>query len=112
MTTLTTKALEKSTYIITAAFTDEDGAAVIPDSIAWTLTDSSGNVVNSRSSVAVAVPAASINIVLSGADLAIQRAGILGRILTIEAVYDSSLANDLPLKDEIHFEILPLVNVA
>jgi predicted NAD/FAD-dependent oxidoreductase len=111
MTHITTKALEKSTYVVTVAFTDESGAAVTPDSITWDLTDSSGNVVNGRSTVVIAVPAASNNIVLSGDDLAIPRAGILGRVLTIEAVYDSSMGTDLPFKDEITFEIAPLVNV-
>jgi len=111
MVRLSTKALELSTYVITVAFTDEAGAAVTPDSITWDLTDSDGNVVNSRQTVAIAVPAASNNIVLSGADLAIPRAEILGRILTVEAVYDSSMGNNLPFKDEVIFEILPLKNV-
>ena len=111
MTRLSTKAVEKSTYVVTVAFTDEDGAAVTPDSITWDLTDSSGNVVNSRSSVSIAVPAASNDIVLSGDDLAIPRPGILGRILTIEAVYDSDAGSNLPFKDEITFEVLPLTNV-
>lgn len=111
MTVLATKALERSTYVVTAAFTDESGAAVTPDSITWDLTDTDGNVINSRSSVAVAVPASSIDIVLSGDDLAIQRPSMLWRIVTVEAVYDSSMGSNLPFKDEIRFEIQPLKNV-
>ena len=111
MTHLATKSLERSTYVVTVAFTDEDGTAVTPDSITWDLTDSQGNAINSRTSVAIAVPAASNNIVLSGADLAIPRPGDLWRIMTIEAVYDSSMGSNLPFKDEITFEVLPLTNV-
>ena len=110
-TVLGTKAPEEGTYILTVAFKDDTGTAVVPDSITWTETDTSGSVVNSRLNVAVAVPAASITIVLSGADLAIQRPSILGRIVTIEAVYDSDAGNDLPLNAEIRFTIEPLVNI-
>lgn len=111
MTRLTTKAVERSTYVVTVAFSDEDGNAVTPDSITWTLSDTSGNVINSRSDVSISVPAASNDIVLSGADLAIPRWRFLGRVLTIEAVYDSDAGSNLPFKDEITFDILPLVNV-
>ena len=111
MTILSTKAVERSTYVVTIAFSDEAGSAVVPDSITWDLTDTSGNVVNSRLAVAIALPAASVDIVLSGVDLAIQRPGILGRVLTIEAVYDSDSGDDLPFKDEIRFQMLPLLMV-
>ena len=107
---LSTKAVEKSTYVIAIAFTDADGTPVVPNSITWTLTDSSGNVVNSRSAVVVS-PASSIDVVLSGDDLAIQRPSILGRILTLEWVYDSSYGNNLPGKNEVTFDILPFKNV-
>ena len=111
MTHISTKALERSTYILTLTFTDEDRAAVIPNSITWDLTDTSGHVINARSSVAVVVPASTYDIVLSDEDLAIPRPGILGRIVTVEAVYDSDAGTDLPLRDEITFAIQPLVNV-
>jgi hypothetical protein len=42
ITPLTDEAVEKSTYIINCAFTDEEGYAVIPDSLDWTLSDESG----------------------------------------------------------------------
>lgn len=109
------QANEESTYVITAAFTDEDGASVLPDSINWTLTDSSGNIINSREQVAVSVPAESINIVLSGDDLALQAGETdeakVQRVLTIEAVYDSSYGNNLPLKDQAVFEIYNLTYI-
>lgn len=110
--TLTTRAIERSTFIVTAAFTDKAGAAVVPDSIKWTLTDEVGRVINSRSDVAIAIPASSVDIVLHGADLALRDATDMGgRVLTVEVVYDSTEGNDLPLKDEARFRIAPLVKV-
>ena len=111
VTVLSDKAVEKSTYVVTVAFADEDGNAVTPDSISWTLSDTDGNVVNSRSDVSITVPAASNDIVLSGDDLAIPRPSMLRRRMTIEAVYDSDAGSDLPFKGEIEFEVTPLTNV-
>jgi len=110
--TLTSRAVERSTYIITAEFEDASGALVVPDSISWTLTDERGRVMNSRSAVAIAVPASSIDIVLNGADLALTGDGDKGgRVLTVEAVYDSTEGLNLPLKDEVRFRIAPLLKV-
>ena len=104
-TNLTTRAQEESSYTITAAFTDEDGSAVTPSSVTWTLTDTYGNVINSRSGVSV-TPGTSVDITLSGDDLAISESGdFINRILTVEAVYDSSYGTDLPLKDSATFQI-------
>jgi hypothetical protein len=109
MTVLTTKARDRSTYIVTAAFTDKAGASVIPDSITWTLTDAAGTIINSREAVAVAVPAASIDIVLSGADLDYDDGR--ARVLLIEAVYDSDEGDNLPSKEECYFEVTDLLAV-
>jgi len=111
ITVLSDKAAEESTYIVTVAFTDEDGTAVTPNSITWTLTDSDGNTINSRSGVSIAVPAASNDIVLQGDDLAIQRPSMLRRRMTISAPYDSGAGSSLPFRGEIEFEITPLLNV-
>lgn len=110
-TNLTVNATERSTYVITAAFTDEDGAAVVPNAITWTLTDTIGTVINSRDGVAVAVPASSIDIVLSGADLAVGGYNSPLRIFTIEATYNSALGNDLPLTGAAQFSIEALAGV-
>ena len=109
-TNLSDRALEEGTYIVTATFTDEDDASVIPDSITWTLTDKNGTVINSREDVSVATPATAVDIVLSGDDLAVTSTGTL-RILTVEAVYDSDAGLDLPLKDEARFHVTDLKNV-
>ena len=111
-TTLTTKATEQSTYIITAAFTDDAGAEVTPKAgLNWTLTDSSGTVVNSRENVSIAAPAASVDIVLSANDLAVSSGADLVRYLTIEGTYDSDAGSDLPIKDQVKFAIADLVAV-
>lgn len=104
-TTLETHAKEESTYVITVNFTDEDDEAVVPDTIVWTLTDTAGTVINSRENVVVAVPDSEIDIVLSGDDLAIQSGEVNQgvRTLTVEATYDSTLGNDLPLKESVRF---------
>jgi hypothetical protein len=110
---LTTHAMEKSTYVITVAFTDEDGAAVIPTAATWTLTDASGTVINSRTGVAMSPLASTYNIVLSGLDLAMQTGETLvgQRLLTVQATYNSTLGTGLPLKAEVKFIVDGLVVV-
>lgn len=112
-TILTTRANEKSTYVITSAFTDEKGAAVVPTAITWTLASRSGTIINGRTQVAVAAPASSIDIVLSGLDLALQTGEEIQavRILTVEATYASSLGEGLPLKDQCSFTVDDLKSV-
>lgn len=109
--TLTTKAVEKSTYIVTAAFTDDDGVAVVPNTpLTWTLTDRDGAVINNRDAVAI-TPAASVEIVLSGGDLAVPDTADLVRYVTIEGTYDSDAGSNLPIKDQVKFAVSNLVAV-
>jgi predicted NAD/FAD-dependent oxidoreductase len=105
--TLTKHAKEKSTYIITASFTDEEDDSVVPVTIDWTLSTAKGTVVNSRSDVAIAVPAAEVEILLSGDDLQIlsDEVNQAVRLFTVNATYDSVLGTDLPLKGSIRFII-------
>jgi len=104
---LTTNGIEEGTYVVTATFTDEDGNSVVPNNINWWLYDSSNNIVNGRSNIAIAIPAASIDIVLQGDDLA-----IIGRdnrrVMRIEYDYDSSYGTGLPGKAEVEFDITDL----
>lgn len=109
---LTTEAVEQSTYVIPVTFRDEDATAIAPDAVTWTLTDRHGVVINSRSDVAISPLAATVNIVLTGADLAML--GELDnrtRLLLVEATYNSSLGTGLNLRDEIEFSVRPLVGV-
>jgi len=63
-------AKEKGMYSIDVYAKDTNGNYVTPSSVAWTLTDLSGNIINSRSAVA-ATPGNPTRITLSGDDLAI-----------------------------------------
>lgn len=112
MAKLITHAKEKSTYIITASFYDESETLVTPNSgLTWKLTDENGTVINSRSSVAL-TSASTVNIVLSGDDLALGNAARSGkRYVTITGTYDSSLGSGLYIKEQVEFEIDNLVSV-
>lgn len=87
----------------TISFTDENGDAVTPTSVKWTLSDPNGAIINSRSMVTL-TPAASISWLMSGADLRIGGYGP-ERILTIDALYNSTLGNDVPLRAQASFTI-------
>ena len=104
MTVLTTTIGSRTAYRVTAVFKDSTATLVVPDSITWSLTNYDGTVINSRSAVAVAVPASSINIVVSGDDTDFVDGQ--GRVLTVKAIYDSATdGNNLPLNEECKFEI-------
>ena len=110
---LSVHATEKSTYIVTITFTDEDGAAVTPDTIKWTLTDLYNTVINSLEDVAIAVPAASNDVLLKGDDLEILGSGDDGaRVFTVEATYTSlAFGANLPLKGSARFSVDDLIAV-
>lgn len=109
---LTVHANEQSTFVVTVAFKDEEGNDVTPTSMNWTLTDSDGNVINNRENVVVNSPSSSEDIVLSGDDLAVTDENNRVRILTVEAVYSSSLGSNLPLKDDVTFTVDNLIAVS
>ena len=112
--TLELHADEESTYLATAAFFDAAGDPVTPNAntIKWTLSNMEGTVINSRNNVVIASDT-SVDIVLSGKDLAMQtgETGIVKRLLTVVAVYDSTEGNDLPLNGEIIFLLDPKVMI-
>lgn len=101
-------AVEKSHMGIVAAFKDENGDAVVPDSIQWTLTDENGTIVNGRQDESI-TPASSAMIVLKGDDLQILTEetsnNAVWRILTIDAQISSDLGTNLPLTDSIRFAV-------
>ena len=108
---------EKSSGSVVVGFEDRDGDDVIPTSIKWTLTTTNGaTIINEREQVAVVTPAASIEILLSGDDLALLDAEVsdrtVARKLTVEAVYDSDLGDDLPLNVEKSISVRNLAYVS
>ncbi len=110
--TLTQKAVEGSTFIITAAFFDENNSPVVPTQIKWTLMDLAGVVVNARKDVAVSNRAAQVDIPLSGNDLAVPSGKSVTRCLRVNATYNGPLGVSTPLADEVRFMITALMKVA
>ena len=111
-TTITNRPAEGGHIIIDAAFFDEDGTAVTPETITWTLYDSSGTIINARDRVSV-TPAATVSILVSGLDLAVADSSDLKRFALIEWTFNSSLGTGIPDKNEVRFEInsdLPTVS--
>jgi len=111
-TRLTPLASERGSYIVKVDFEDEDGTGVTPDSIKWTLTDAKGDVINSRTSVAVVTPATSVNILLTSNDLAVANKRNLRRKLLIHAVADLAAGNNKDIYDEAEFEIANFVGLS
>uniref|UniRef100_A0A6M3J3J1 Uncharacterized protein n=1 Tax=viral metagenome TaxID=1070528 RepID=A0A6M3J3J1_9ZZZZ len=107
----TDKAVEQSTFVIQCDFTDEDGNAVAPVTLTWTLTDSDGTVINSRTAVAVSSPTSTEYIVLSGDDLALTGTAQEARYLLLEGTYDSTYGTGLPIRESVEFAIENLVAV-
>jgi len=108
MITLSTKPNERGTAIFTLEFTDEDGAIVIPSTSAWQLMKSDGTIVNDRDFASCSFSGTTV--VLSGDDLQLFASDDKKRIFAIQAAYDSTAGNDLPLVDEVQFKINPLLS--
>lgn len=103
---------EGSTAVISATFRDETGALVTPTSVKWSLFDSTGAVVNSRSEVVV-TPASTVAIVLTGADLQLAGSGLVHvrRVVVIEATYNSTNGTGLTLTEQQTLDVVPLPGV-
>lgn len=113
MSTKLRVAIEKSTYMVTVSFFDEADAAEDVKTMKWTLTDTDGNVINEREDVVVDDPGSVETIVLSGDDLAIVGSGgDEERLFTVEATYDSTLGNDLPLNGVASFMVIDETAIA
>jgi len=109
--TLTSKAVEESSYIVAiGAFYDDAAAAITPATFTWSMTDQDDKAVNARTDVSVTV-ATAIDIVLSGNDLALPNQSKPWRYVTLEYTYDSDAGTGLPGKQLVAFEIVPLAVV-
>ena len=65
---LTTHAVERSTYILDAQFSNASGTTFVPTTVSWTLSDRAGTDQNGRTDVS-ATAATTVTLVLSGSDL-------------------------------------------
>lgn len=105
MDKLAKPATNGGTYIVTCNF-DENGTAVTPKSVAWTLMDYLGDVVNGRSAV-VETPAATVYIICHGADITLSGTDNEMRLLTVSAMYDSdTYGDDLVLRKTFQFKVV------
>ena len=109
-----TEPAEKGHVVFSVDFTDEAAVpvAVIPTAITWSLTDRIGTVINARTAVPFTPPAASIEILVSGDDLAVPEPSDTVRKFLLEWVYTSAtLGAGIPAKAEVTFKIADLVGV-
>lgn len=114
-TKLSEKAVEGSTFTIRAEFNEvlPNGTKnpVVPNAgLVWKLSDKDGQIVNNRTAEPL-TPAASVDIVLSGADLALADNHPVRRFLTVIGTYNGLAGNNLPLIDEVSFQVYNLVGV-
>ena len=86
------------TAVFRVAFKDEDDNAVVPNTATWTLLRG-GSVLNNQEDVSIA-PAAVVDIVLSGNDLAGGQ-----QYLVVKGEYDSSLGSGLPFRNWVSFYV-------
>jgi len=103
---LTTSANERSTLVVTPTFVDSDGVEITPTSLTWSLLDSSGNVINSRSDVVVASLSGDIDIYLFGPDLIILPGEIsthTERHLVLKATWLENGSIEYPIVQEFIF---------
>jgi hypothetical protein len=102
-----TKATEMSTFIVKASFYDDEDQEVAPDTMAWSLTDEDGNIVNNREDIEISGPEQVEYIVLFGNDLAILDGehGEEERNLVFEGTYTSNRGSDLPLNGQYTFYV-------
>jgi len=120
---LTLAASEKGTYAITGIqFLDEDDEIVTPiaTTVKWCLTTKAGVVINNKQNITI-ISAASMNIVLSGDDLAVSGApdktfianGVetkqYQRHVAIQGAINSTLGEALPVTKEFIFFIENIV---
>jgi hypothetical protein len=109
-TILNEPAKERSSYYIDVDFTDETGLPVTPKTCFWTLSKTDGTIVNNRERVVPGSLAASITIALSGDDLACDAGKERdGRVILVEATYDSVHGNDMPFKEQQYFDVENMV---
>jgi hypothetical protein len=101
---------ERSTKAFVLKFLDENDDEADMETLVWSLTDISENIINDLEQEVVATPNSPVTILLSGDDLQIlaheRGAPQVFRFLVLEGTYNSStLGNDLPKTEQIMFKI-------
>lgn len=95
---------EGGAYFINIATADRTGAAKVPSTLNWTLTDRTGQIIiNSRKEVDIPSPAASEDVVLNDADCAVLSGETLSeikRLFTVKGTYSSDFGSGLNLRGQ------------
>jgi len=105
MELLTDTANEEGSFVVIATLSGT------PLTVNWKMTDGRGNVVNSRTAE-TETPATTINIVLSGDDLALPDSNDTTRVVTVWGTYNSvTYGNGLYYTDEVSFDIQNHLNI-
>jgi hypothetical protein len=102
---------ESSSMVIEVTFTNFDGALFTPKTCKWTLTDSVGTVINSRSRVSATVTTSTHEFLLQGEDLKFAITGVTdgNRVFTIEGTFDHALGTDIPFREQFGFKVIDTV---
>jgi uncharacterized repeat protein (TIGR02543 family) len=100
---------EGSTKTVEVSFFDEAGAAMVPDTVTWSLYTGPRALVGAREDVS-ATPAATVRIVLSGADHLVSMAQE-SRRLVIKATYTSTDGAGLPLVAEFGYPVTDITGM-
>lgn len=108
-TTIGTALVERSCARLPVSFTDDDDTDITPTTITWTWTDGDGNVINSRSDVAVGTPDSTIYITVEGDDVDYDDGP--ERILTVKAVGNINAGAAKTWYAEARYQVEDLKNV-
>jgi hypothetical protein len=86
---------------------DENGDALIPTAATWTLTDLEGNVINSRTDVAISPLASEMTVLMSGDDLQIadETNEYEIQLFSFEGTYDPGDASAVPITESGEFPV-------
>lgn len=100
-------AKEGGTFPITVSFEDEDGTAMTPDTLNYSVVDIDGTIINGRDEVAVTSPSSSETIILQGDDLpAYEVDGDYTHLwLVLTGTYTSNIGSGLPFQDQVRFSV-------
>lgn len=117
---LKTRATEQGTLILEGTAMVGTSAVVPNGNVLWTLTKMDGTVINSRQDVSTTPSGSLITIALSDNDLqmfsddpvqsvrlgtTVARLKVGKRVLLVEFTYNSSAGNNLPVKDQVFFQV-------
>lgn len=99
---------ESSSMVIEVTFTNFEGALFTPKTCKWTLTDSIGTIINSRSRVTATVASSTHEFLLQGADLKFAPTGVSdgNRVFLVEGTFDHALGTDIPFREQFGFKVI------